>query len=136
MPAKLAGLPQDPADKPRRYTGENLWEFLNGGAHEIIRLGFKQLAVAYYRQPGAEWELRIQAFTMKSPDAAEALFNAWRSKNSGTGGICGRSVSDATALSWQRDAMYVQLITTLDGPRAKPLLERAGRELCAALTAK
>ena len=134
MPAELAGLHLDTVDKPRNYNEKNLWEYMDGGAHEIIRLGFRGLTVAYYRQPGSTQEVRVEVFTMKSPGASQALFNAWRSKNNDKHGICGHSVYDAPTLLWHNDEYYVQLIASTDNTGAKALLESAGRKLCAVLT--
>lgn len=134
MPAELAGLRLDSVDKPRNYNKNNLWEYMDGGAYEIIRLGFRGLTVAYYRQPGSAQEVHVEVFTMNSPGAAQALFNAWRSKKDEKHGICGRSVYDAPALLWQKDRYYVQLIASKEDNGTETLLESAGRKLCAELT--
>jgi len=134
MPPEFAGLSLDLVEGPRRFSENDLWEHLNGGAHEIVRLGFEQLLVASYREPGTERQVLVEIFYMKSPEAAAALFNVWRSKNAKTGKVCGNSLLDSSFLSWQKEAVYVRLMTAMNHGFPPAVLERVGRSLCNLLT--
>lgn len=133
FPSRVAGLELDSAEMPRRFSADDIWEHIDGGAHEVIRLGFSHLFVACYREPGKERKVYVEAYVMKSAEAAGSLLEAWGSKEAKAVAVCGRSFEDGPLLYWQKGAVYVRLMATFDDETTGATLESVGRGLCPVL---
>jgi|YNPNPStandDraft_1061719.scaffolds.fasta_scaffold18680_3 hypothetical protein len=133
FPSRVAGLELDPAETPRRFSADDIWEYIDGGAHEVIRLGFSHLFVACYREPGKERKVYVEAYVMKSAEAAGSLLEAWGSKEAKSVAVCGRSFEEGPLLYWQKGAVYVRLMATFDDETTRATLESLGRGLCPVL---
>jgi hypothetical protein len=134
LPAEVAGALLDSAERPTRFTQDDIWEYLDGGAHEILRLGFEQLVVARYKEAGSETRVVIEAYTMKSSEAARSLLEAWRSERARTSAVCGQALLEGSLLCWQQGNRYVRLIAISGQENAGVLLENLGRDLCPVLS--
>jgi hypothetical protein len=134
LPPKVIELELDTEKDVSRFEKDNIWDFLDGGAHEVLRLGFEQLTVAQYKSPNNERGIRAEVFSMTTESAARTLFDIWKSPKAKSTGLCGRGLSEDYWLCWQKGKTYVRIIADPDDKNAGVHLEAIGRALCQALS--
>ncbi len=132
FPSELSsGFHLDMSEPPRRF-----WEYLDGGAQEIVRLGFDHLLVACYKQPAKDLTVYVEVYTMRSSDAGRALMETWGLRTARASTLCGGAFVLGPMLYWQRGPTCVRLVASLEQGQDTGFLEALGRDLCPLLSAQ
>jgi len=71
-PFSLTGL--QTAGEPKIYSGEDLFEMINGGADIYLEYGFVKTVSQNYSGLNGNTSLRIEIYQMTDPDAAYGIF--------------------------------------------------------------
>jgi len=85
----------EPADEVQRFTGDDLFLFIDGGADLFLEYGFREVAARAYRGPGGA-TINAEIYEMADPGAAFGVYSV-RSGETG---------DDATVGSTARLAEY------------------------------
>lgn len=127
-PAKLAGF--EAIGQPRRYTRENLYEYINGHAEYYIASGFQGLTVAEYGPAGAaQPNLVVNLYDLGKPLHAFGVLMNELSADAQPVEVGGMGFKAGQGVNFIVGPLYVQL-NTFDSKEA-PLA--AAQELAAAL---
>lgn len=73
LPERLAGWKLTEA---KTYSGQALYDYINGGAEVYMEYGFSKVEVGYYGK--GEQELLIEVYRMSSPKAALGIYSFFR----------------------------------------------------------
>ncbi len=92
---------------PTRYTPDNLYEYINGGAELYISYGFKEASSFVFEKDG-EPEIVLDIFDMGSPENASGVFTH-SAGNPGDDYGQGSEVSAAVIVFWQ-GRRYVSIL--------------------------
>jgi len=85
----------EPADEIQRFTGDELFLFIDGGADLFLEYGFREVAVRAYRAPGGA-TINVEVYEMADPAAAFGVYSV----------RCGDTGDDAAVGSAARLADY------------------------------
>ncbi len=133
VPPTLAALELEPDKAAGRYDEENLWEYLDGGAHQILRHGFLELVVGRYVDPGTTHRVVVEVFRMKTGQAAQAAFDERALEGTERGQVCGTSQARGNLLFFVRDRFYVRLSAQYFDATVPGRIEEMAGALCGAL---
>jgi hypothetical protein len=118
---------------PDRYTSANLWEYLDGGAEQIIELRMQQLCVYDLRDLESGAEVRAEIYTLAAADDARRLFALWKMENGEAIASPRPAWRAGNTLSFYQDHRYVRLYTNAEAIDATRLLQRTFELICANL---
>lgn len=80
VPLRAEPLPERLADwtrtEEKTYSGQTLYDYINGGADLYLEYGFVRVDVGYYNK--GEQEILIEIYTMSSPLAATGVYTHFR----------------------------------------------------------
>ena len=133
VPTSIGSFHMSLGKSPVSLHEENLWEYMNGGAQQIILLGFKTLTAAEYERPGTDQQVLLEVFSMQTVKAAKALFDLWRFDEGEKVNVCDDSQRFGNMLSFQKGTYYVRigLKNQFDGDSENQrLIEKMGSKLC------
>ncbi|HQF87926.1 MAG TPA: hypothetical protein PLN26_11890 [Acidobacteriota bacterium] len=85
----------EPADEVQRFTGDDLFLFIDGGADLFLEYGFREVAARAYRGPGGA-AINAEIYEMADPGAAFGVYSV----------RCGDAGDDAAVGSAARLADY------------------------------
>jgi len=121
---------------PVVFSEENLWEHLDGGAHQYIQIGFDLLLLAWYEEPETKQKVMVEIFIMKSSEAAASIYSQEIYMDGENRNICGRSYSKGNFLFFQNDVYYVKSTAYYYDKFTTKLLKKMACALCLALVSK
>jgi len=98
FPAEITGW--TPAEEPRHYNSENLFDLVNGQADAFFVYGFEQVAVRTYTNAAGD-RLDVQIWQLATPADAYGLFTLGRSGAPATVGNEGDAEPGRRLSFWQ-----------------------------------
>jgi hypothetical protein len=101
-----------PKGEPQLFSGEALFEYIDGGAEIYHEYGFREVAVQDYRSPGGR-TVSLEVFEMASPAAAFGMFTFKRSGEGPLASFGTEGELESYYLNFWRDR-YLVTITGFD----------------------
>jgi hypothetical protein len=110
---------------PAAFTPDNLWERLDGGAAQILDLGFQQLCVHELTDEHGRGVVDLEIFRMTGDAAAQRLFRLWQGEGGELIGGPGEAWRSGSVISFARHSYYVRIYADPDQAGATELLQAA-----------
>ena len=133
LPSAESVAPFAPAGKARLFSGESLYEHIDGGAELYLELGFSALSVRRYRH-GTD-ELTAEVYRMSDPTAALAAYLARAGRETPDGTLAIRNSAGKYELLAMKGPLLVVLGNLSGKGTHSPLLRRAAADLLAPIPA-
>lgn len=133
LPEVVEGFSLARAGATSCFSQDNLWEHMDGGAHEFIRLGFDWLMTAWYEGTGADRRVLVEVFCMQTPPAADTGFRHFLFPDAKTGTLCGTSQIQGNFAFAHKGVYFVRVTAHHYDDRTHQLLEQMIRRLCTIL---
>ncbi len=125
----------EPADEIQRFTGDELFLFIDGGADLFLEYGFREVAVRAYRAPGGA-TINVEVYEMADPAAAFGVYSV-RCGDTGDDAAVGSAarLADYYLTVWQD--RYVATFTGLsETPAVRDDLLAIGRAVAGRITGR
>jgi hypothetical protein len=130
LPQEIEGFHRSASEPARCFCEDDLWEHLNGGAHEFSRLGFVWLLTAWYEDAPHGSRILIEIFCMKAPAAAHTAFQQFVFPQASVGSLCGASQIQGNIALFQRGHRFVRITAHYYDDRTVRVLATMVNELC------
>ncbi|MCK7482372.1 MAG: hypothetical protein M0C28_38550 [Candidatus Moduliflexus flocculans] len=125
-----------PAEAPRGYFPESLFEYINGAAESYLSYDFRELVVADFQKKGTEATLTAEIYDMGDPLNAFGIYGAERYPENEPVGVGDLDYLEGEALNFLAGRYYVKLLAFGLGAETEKVLREAGSKIAGAIGPK
>ena len=133
LPGEVASADLGRSSDVRTFTGEALYEHINGGAEVYHAYGFREVATAYYKM--GETEIQADLYRFENPVGAFGLYSMLRAPETAPAPYGVEAFSSPSSLDFVTDAYVVRLTGFDESPATGAALAALADTLAVALPA-
>lgn len=112
----------------RKFTADNLWEWINGDAPQVLEYDFGFAACATYSKGQSKVEVGV--FVMRTPLDAFGIYSRQRTEQSKPAAFPNNSFWEGTQLHIWRNYAYVRFLPNSNKPEAKGFVQELAEVIC------
>jgi hypothetical protein len=125
-----------PAEVPRSYFPESLFEYIDGAAESYLSYDFRELFVVDLEKKGTEATLTLEIYDMGTPVNAFGIFGAERYPENKAAAVGDLGYIEGEALNFMAGRFYVKLLSFGLGQETPSVLNEFGARVAGAVKVK